>query len=147
VLDTTRLLFERFFSHGLEVEPLLLVLSSEGLGTVPVGPYMATDDTKDALMASLSDIASSDHDVSGFALITEIWAAEGNKDGDTKPPAERDDKRELVMVRLDSREEGVEVWAASITATSQGRLLGEFEKMPVHGGRMAATAFVPQMVH
>lgn len=136
VLTVVRDVFEKKPKEE-ELLPVLFVLSAKGEAMImPTHVFMKNDDTKDGFMQFLRSLASNP-DILAFATVNEVWMAFVKENKEVTKPSLDPERTEAVMVKIDSRATGAEVFLAKI----ENKELGSFETMPNVGGRMAGSSF------
>lgn len=138
IIKAARDVFYMAKSRDEEVVPVAFILRGEQTVVVPTMPWMRNGATKDELMRRLAMITEFPG-VNGIAMVNEVWTAETPMSNpDFTLPSERPDRGEALMIRLEFRGHGVELWKAVI---SKDRELGEFMNSPFEDGRMVQPLF------
>ena len=136
VLTVARDVFEKKPKEE-ELLPVLFVLHKSGETVImPIHVFMQNDESKDGFMHFLRNL-SSNPDIIAFATVNEVWMSFVKENKEVVQPSLDPERTEAVMVKVDSRASGAEVFIAKI----ENKELGSFETMPNVGGRMAGSSF------
>jgi hypothetical protein len=136
VLTVARDVFEKK-PDGEELLPVLFVLHNSGESVImPTLLFMQDDESKDSFVQFLRNLASNP-DVLAFATVNEVWMSFVKENKEVVQPSLDPERTEAVMVKVDSRVSGSEVFIAKI----ENKDLGSFEPMPNVAGRMAGSSF------